>query len=283
MVKLKDTVTVAACQLELVTESARGREENLERAIKLMEEAVEKKADIICLPELFIGAGTVEAIPGPTSNVLCDFAKENRVYIVPNIYERKEGKKYSSIPFIDRNGDIIGIYRKVQLFPWEEKFSGCTPGSTLDVYDTDFGKVGLMICHDLMLPEISRILTLKGAEVLFVPGRMPGPFLVPWSIFCRVRAIENNAFLVSAGGAKAHTVGTLIVAPKLLDDVVVQANSEEQVVTATLDLKWLRESRKDSPLYSVTSTAEIKEYLPKLDSHSFLRDRRPDLYKKYER
>ena len=259
-------------------ESVRARETNLSTAVSLMEQAVGQDAEIICLPELFVGAATVEPIPGPTTTVLQDFAREYGVYVIGNLYEAKDGKKYSSAPLIDPSGTIQAIYRKIQLFPWEPGFSKCSEGDVLGVVETKFGTLGLTICHDIMLPEIPRLLTLHGAEIIFVPGRMPGPFLTPWRDFVRVRAIENNCFVVSVGSAAQHTIGTLIVAPKLENDVLAEAGPEEQVLIADLDLEWLRASREDSPLYHVKTTGEIKSVLSTLETHSFLRDRREDLY-----
>ncbi len=272
-------VRVGAIQMKITGESVRSREANLLTAVRLMEQAVEQDAEIICLPELFVGAATVEPIPGPTTTILQDFAQDHAVYVIGNLYETKEGKKYSSAPLIAPSGAIQTIYRKIQLFPWEPGFSKCSEGNTLGVVSTIFGTLGLTICHDIMLPEIPRLLVLHGAEIIFVPGRMPGPFLTPWRDFVRVRAIENNCFIVSAGSAEQHAVGTLIVSPKLENEVIAEAGPEEQVLVADLDLEWLRASRTDSPMYHVKTTREIKVFLSNLDSHSFLQDRRVDLYR----
>lgn len=272
-------VRVGAIQMKITGESVRAREANLSTAVRLMEHAVGQDAKIICLPELFVGAATVEPIPGPTTSILQDFARDHAVYVIGNLYETKEGKKYSSAPLIAPSGAIQTIYRKIQLFPWEPGFSKCSEGSTLGVVDTKFGTLGLTICHDIMLPEIPRLLALQGAEIIFTPSRMPGPFLTPWRDFVRVRAIENNCFMVSVGSAEQHAVGTLIVSPKLENEVVAEAGPEEQVLVADLDLEWLRASRTDSPMYHVKTTQEIKVVLSNLDSHSFLQDRRTDLYR----
>ncbi|MFQ6125416.1 MAG: carbon-nitrogen hydrolase family protein [Candidatus Heimdallarchaeota archaeon] len=272
-------VRVGAIQMKMAGESVKARGTNLSTAVRLMEQAAGQDAEIICLPELFVGAATVEPIPGPTTAILQDFARDHVVYVIGNLYEVKEGKKYSSVPLIDPSGAIQTIYRKIQLFPWEPRFSKCLEGNALGVANTKYGTLGLTICHDLMLPEIPRLLAIHGAEIIFAPGRMPGPFLTPWRDFVRVRAIENNCFVVSVGSAEQHAVGTLIVSPKLKNDVLAEAGPEEQVLVADLDLEWLRASRTDSPLYHVKTLREIKDVLSDLDSHSFLQDRRVDLYR----
>jgi predicted amidohydrolase len=277
---LKDTVRVAAIQLWIKSELKSGREGNIKRAIVLMEEAVTLEADFICLPELFIGAGFSEPIPGPTTDILSDFARDNKVYLTGGLFENAGDIKYNSTPVFDRNGQIIFTHRKVNLFPWEPTFRKSTPGDLIKVLDLDFGKAGVLLCQDLAIPETPRILALKGAEILFVPSRMPAQFLASWKRICRVRALENNVFVCSAGMAKQKWVGTLIVSPRFENDVVVECGPDQQVITAELDLGWLRETRKDSPLYHVTTWKEIAEVFPKMKTHSFILDRRPDLYLK---
>jgi predicted amidohydrolase len=277
---LKDTVKIAAIQLWIKSELKSGREENITRAIALMEEAVTLEADFICLPELFVGAGFSEPIPGPTTDVLSDFAKDNKVYLTGGLFEKAGDIKYNCSPVFDRNGKIIFNHRKVNLFPWEPTFRKSTPGDLIKVLDLDFGKAGVLLCQDLAIPETPRILALKGAEIIFVPSRMPAQFLASWKRVCRVRALENNVFVCSAGMAKQKWIGTLIVSPKFENDVIVECGPDQQVITAELDLGWLRETRKDSPLYHVTTWKEIAEVLPKMKTHSFILDRRPDLYLK---
>ena len=125
------------------------------------------------------------------------------------------------------------------------------------------------------------MLALKGAEVIFVQSRMPGPFLVPWRDTMRVRAIENQVFVVSVGGAGYHACGTLVVAPRLVNDVVLEAGKDEQVVSATLDLAWLREvrQRRNQPLYFVGSVEDMRKGLERAESYTFPLDRNPKLYR----
>ena len=276
------SVKVAAIQVRLRSESSRAREINLKRAIELMNDAVSMNVDVICLPELFLGAGTVEEWSSPTVRELCDFARGNSVYVIPNLYIHDEEGKFSASPLINRKGEIVGVYKKTHLFPWEYRFTKLKLGSDLPVFDTEFGKIGILICQDAMVPEAPRVMALKGAEILFVQSRMPGPFLVPWRDVMRVRAIENQVYLVSVGGAGYDAIGTVMVAPRLVNDVIVEAGREEQVVTATLDLEWLREVRKreNQPLYYVNSVEDMRRGLKETLSYTFPLDRNPKLYSK---
>jgi len=277
---VKDTVRVAGIQMKLVSESVKAREENLKRALKMMEEAASMGAEIICLPELFLGAATVEKEPSSTVQVMRDFAREHRSYVISNLYLFEQGEKYSVSHIIGPYGNIVGAYRKTHLFPWEHKFTKLKLGGDLPVFDTEHGKIGVLICQDAMVPEAPRVLTLKGAEVIFVQSRMPGAFLVPWRDTMRVRAVENQVFIVSVGGAGYHACGTLMVAPRLINDIIVEAGKDEQVVSATLNLEWLREmrQRKNQPLYFVRSVEDIRKGLEKVESYTFPLDRNPKLY-----
>ena len=95
----------------------------------------------------------------------------------------------------NRQGKIHGIYEKVQL-PDAETEQGAVPGNSLPVFETDFGKIGIQICWDSSFPEISRILALNGAEILFCPvwGYIQGTD--EWEFIPRCRAIDNRRFRI---------------------------------------------------------------------------------------
>jgi len=294
MSRNKDIIKVAAIQPLLHGHLRKDKAKNLENAVNMLREAANKDIDIACLPELFLGGSIIESIPGPSTDVLCDVAKECGIYIVAHLWERvksdrisrralplfRRGHIYSSSPFIGPDGKIIDVFRKVHLFPWEPKIFNCLPGDRLPVYKTDIGVLGILICHDPMIAESVRILTLKGAEVIFIPSMMPMPFLLPWKNIMRVRALENQVYIVSAGIANTPACGTIIVAPKFKNDILAEADPKDQIIIyAELDLAWLREQRKDSPLYSISiRDFRSHEFREKIETHCFLKDRRPELY-----
>lgn len=290
---MKDKVKVAAVQPKLRGHLRKHKKANLKNAVRMTMEAARKNVDIACLPELFMGGSVIESIPGPSTDVLCDVAKECGIYIIAHLWERvksdsfnpeslppfRRGDIYSTSPLINPQGKIIGLFRKAHLFPWEPKIFNCLPGNELPVFRTDFGAVGILICHDLMVAEAVRTLVLKGAEVIFVPSMMPMPFLIPWKHFMRVKAIENQVFTISSGVAGEPACGTIIVAPRFKGDVLAEADNKEQTIYAELDLAWLRKHRKDSPLYSI-SIEDFRSHklIDETTTHCFLKDRRPDLY-----
>jgi predicted amidohydrolase len=174
-------------------------QENLERFAKLIAEAASQKADIVCLPEGITAVGTgkkyadvAESIPGPSTEFLGQSARRHKLYVVAGLYERDGRVVYNTSVLIGRDGRLVGKYRKVCL-PREEIDGGMTPGKDYPVFDTDFGRVAMMICWDVSYPEVARELAARGAEVIFLPIAGGNETLA------RARAIENQLYLVASG------------------------------------------------------------------------------------
>jgi predicted amidohydrolase len=171
-------------------------QDNLEQFAKWIDAAGEKKADIVCLPEgitvIGIGSdyqGAAEPIPGPSTEFLGKVAARNHTHIVAGLYEREGKAVYNTSVLIDRSGKLAGKYRKICL-PHSEIDGGIAPGSEYPVFDTDFGKIGMMICWDVSYPEVARELAARGAEMILMPIWGGNETL------CKARAIENQIPLV---------------------------------------------------------------------------------------
>ena len=174
-------------------------QESLERFSGLVEQAARRGADIVCLPEGITTAGNglsyaqaAEAVPGPTTAFLGDLARRLRVWIVAGLYERSGSRLYNTAVLVGRDGTLVGRYRKMSL-PDEEIEGGITPGSDTPVFDTDFGRVGLMICWDSSYPEVAHALAERGAEVILMPIAGGVESLV------QARAVENQVHVVASG------------------------------------------------------------------------------------
>ena len=157
---------------------------NLQKAIEQVKVAASKGANIVCLQELFTSLyfcdveayenfNLAESIPGNTTNILCEVAKENGVVIIASLFEKRtSGIYHNTTAVIDADGTYLGKYRKIHIPDdpaFYEKFY-FTPGDLgYKNFDTKFGRIGVLICWDQWYPEASRITALMGAEILFYP------------------------------------------------------------------------------------------------------------------
>ena len=164
----------------------------------LIEQAAEQKADLVVLGETLTYAFTgkkfedvAEPIPGPSTQYFGQIAKKHDMYIVPGLVEREGHLIYNTAVLIGPDGSVQGKYRKTCL-PRGEIDGGLCPGSEYPVFNTRFGKLGIMICYDGFFPEVARQLTDRGAEVLAWPVWGCNPLLA------RARACENHVYLVSS-------------------------------------------------------------------------------------
>ncbi len=273
---MKARVDVAAVQMEVKwldpLSNAQAMAAWIARAI------TERPVDLVVFPEL-ANSGYVttrdpqfmreyyraaEPIPGPTTRLLGEAARQHRVHVVAGLLEAHptiSGSMYNSAVLIDPDGECRAVYRKIHL-PGEEKhyFHG---GHEAPVLETTLGRLGLLVCADNSFPELPRLLALRGAEILVVPyarRRMKNPELYPSITACR--AYENQVFVVACNrvGQEGDTVfegRTAIAAPS--GEILARATAEEEtIVRATLDDERLVQARLHQ---------------------SRFRDRRPDLYR----
>jgi predicted amidohydrolase len=172
--------------------------ENCEEYAPLIAEAARQRADLVVLGETvpYVNVKqkpdeTAEAIPGPTTDYFGKLAAAHKLHIVLSLYEREKHLVYNTAVLLAPDGKLIGKYRKVCL-PHGEVEKGVAPGNDYPVFDTRFGKVGLMVCYDGFFPEVARELTNRGAEVIAWPV---------WGCNLRLaiaRAAENHVYLVSS-------------------------------------------------------------------------------------
>jgi deaminated glutathione amidase len=262
---MQNELTVAAIQM-----NAHGtREENLAKAIHLVEQAAAAGAQLIVLPELFNGYGDLanvvaqaETIPGRTSEALRACAVRHGVWLLGgSLCEQADqpDRGYNTSLFFNPQGEIIAKYRKLHLFEVEipgfpracESDHMCA-GDNTTVLETALGTCGIAICYDLRFPELFRELAASGLELLLFPSAFT-PFTgrAHWEILLRARAIENQCYVVAANqcgrhDAKVESYGhSLIIDP--WGDVLAAADEAECFITARLTAARLREIRSRLP------------------------------------
>ena len=253
------------------------REENLARAEKMIREAASKKAQVLLLPEVFhelffitdLNARyfeTAEQIPGPITDAMCKLARELGVVIVAPIYESVDRSVYyNSAAVIDADGKLIGVYRKnhipLNTIFYEKLYF--KPGNLgYPVFDTRFGKIGILICHDRHYPEGARALALNGAEIVLIPSATPDKSLSRkvWEKELCAHAIFNEYFVAGLNrtGVEGNYVyyGQSVVFDPT-GEMMAQAGPDEEVLIADCNLDLITQRRR---------------------AWQFYRDRRPDTY-----
>ena len=174
---------------------AKSVKETICRAVKQAKRAAAKEADIICLPEHWLPEKT---IPSPMSPLpgLQSIAEEYGVVVVGGaFYERVKGRIYLNSPVIGGDGEIIGRQSKVHLFHFEKKIA--RPGNDYKIFQVGGFKIGILVCYDVDFPEASRILTLRGADLLMCPSRIVRQGIEPWHQYVTIRCLENRIAIVA--------------------------------------------------------------------------------------
>ena len=237
-------------------------EAHFNKLLKLFEKAGKMEADIVCGPEdmqnigayglhidvidtetgemLFLSLAT--PVPGPLTDRVAKIAKEYNMYLIAPIYEREQDKVYNTSVIFDRQGDIIGKYRKTN-FPVMESWL-VSPGDEHAVFKTDFGTVAVATCWEIVFPEISTIYALKGADIIFNPtmGRENKDSSLTTAPRYLARAMDNFVYIApviigSDGSGIIDFNGDVIAEAPGITDTVIMAEidfSEEP----TLDSEW---------------------------------------------
>ncbi len=276
-------VNIGLIQLSCVKD----KQTNINKVIENIRKAAQKGAQIICLQELFASLyfcdvenydnfKLAEAIPGETTNLFCNLAKELNVVIIASLFEKRaEGLYHNTVAVIDADGKYLGKYRKNHIPDdpaYYEKFY-FTPGD-LDykVFKTKYATIGTLICWDQWYPEAARITALKGAEILFYPTaigwannqteEVNKEQYSAWQTIQRSHAIANGVHVVSVNrtgneGDMIFWGGSFVSNP--FGTVLYEApHDKEEIHVQEIDLNKTNEYRIHWP---------------------FLRDRRIDTYK----
>ena len=277
---------IALIQMKMSSEQTN----NMDTAIRKIKDAVKKKAKVICLPELFLSNyfcqqekhsnfNLAEKIPGETTSILSELAKELKVIIIAPIFEKKtSGIYHNSCVVINEKGKIIGKYRKMHIPDdpqYYEKFY-FTPGDLgFKTFKTKYGKLGTLICWDQWFPEAARFTALQGAEIIFYPTaigwhpkekkKFGKSQLNSWISVQRSHAIANGVYVAAVnrvgiekqGSKKLEFWGNTIVFDPS-GNIIANAKQREKTIICDIDFKKVENVRRHWP---------------------FFRDRRIDYYK----
>jgi predicted amidohydrolase len=140
-----------------------------------------------------------------------------------------------------------------------------SPGKSLAIANTAFGKVAPCICFDVRFPEIARHATMRGAQILVVPGEFPHPRLDYWRTLLKARAIENQFFVVAANRVGRDHTGHFFGHSTIINptgEILAEAGEDEAILTARIDLSEIDATRKAIPCLDRINPA-VKMAAPK--------------------
>jgi N-carbamoylputrescine amidase len=280
--KTANQVKIALVQMSCANDPAA----NLTKAVQRIEAAAKRGAKIVCLQELFRSLyfcqsedqrnfKLAEAVPGPSTEVLSEVARRNKVVIVASLFERRTaGIYHNTAVVLDADGSIAGKYRKMHIPDdplYYEKFYFAPGDLGFPSFQTRYAKIAVLVCWDQWFPEGARAAALGGAQILFYPtaiGWIPNePRTVAqnqrnaWELIQRSHAVANGVYVASANrvGSEGRIKfwGNSFVAGPLGEIVAHAGDKREEILVANCDLNIIEETRQSWP---------------------FLRDRRIDAY-----
>ena len=234
---------------------------NQTRALTMMAQAVEQKAELLVLPELWSTGYRLDRIhklaepaAGPTLQLLKDFARKNRVEIITgSIAELREEKVYNSAFVLNSLGDTIASYSKLHLIGLMQEDAYITPGDRQCLFDLGFGTAGLIICYDLRFTELPRALALQGCQTLFVPAEWPSIRGRHWVILNTARAIENQMFVIAVNRVGRDDNNTFYGHSLIIDpwgDILAEGSeTDEEVIIVDVDFASVAEIRRRMPVF----------------------------------
>jgi len=201
---MEEKIKIALAQISCKRED---KAENLKKIEKTMIKAKKQDTDLVIFPELSLTGYIVrdqiyelaETIPGPSTKIIENIAKKTETHIVfgmPELSPKTHATIYNTAVLVGPKG-FIGKYRKMYLpthSVFEEK-RYFRPGHQAAVFDTELGKIGLIICYDIFFPEVSRLTRLNGAQLIFCISASPATRRAFFETLTVARAMENTAFL----------------------------------------------------------------------------------------
>jgi predicted amidohydrolase len=265
---------------------ASSKDSNLSKAVKMICEAADRGASVVCLPELFAtryfptereAHPRPETVPGPTTARLSEEAKRDGVVLVGgSILERSGAKSYNTSVVFSEKGAILGKYRKVHL-PQDEHYyeqSYFSPGDRYTVVETSVGRIGVLVCFDQWYPEAARINRLMGAQILFYPTAIgwlkdvepvEGDWKQAWESVQVGHAISNS-LVVCAVNRVGFEEGTTFWGGSFVCNqfgkVLFRAGDEEGVFVVECDL-GLQDTVEDG--WGFLRNRRKKTYLPLME------------------
>jgi predicted amidohydrolase len=248
--------------------SSEDKMENLELSVDFIREAAKKKSNLICFPEFQMAYSPESQSANQLSEIaesvndgnfittLRKAAKVNKISIISTIYEKSnngsDNRVYDTVVLIDSKGEISSVYRKLHLYDalgFKESDKMIAGNMIEKPVKTSVGNIGLMICYDIRFPEMSRILTVKGANVLVSPSAWVHGVMKEehWQTLLKARAIENGLYIIAP-----DQVGNIFSGRSMAVDpfgvVLLDMGNREGMEVVELDKSRVQKVRELLPL-----------------------------------
>lgn len=252
---------IALCQME----NKGSVQENLESSLRAVREAALQRADLILFPEVQLTeffpqypgqdvSGYRVGLDSEIVRAFCDAARENQIMVVPNLYLEEHGKAYDASLLIRKDGTIAGVQKMVHVAQADKFFEQdyYTPADDgFQVFETEFGKIGLVICFDRHYPESIRTEALMGADLILIPTvntKAEPSEMFEWEL--RVQAFHNSVYIamcnrVGTEGEMDFSGESIVVDAN--GNTILKADDREQILYADIDLAQAGEIRSRRP------------------------------------
>ncbi len=240
------TLGFAGVQMEVL--SGEGNLDRIEARLDVIKRDYPWVGLVLFSELCLFGKDTVwaESVPGKTTDKLCQLARKFNVWLAPgSLYEQAPGGVYNTAPVINPEGEIAAKYCK--MFPWRP-FERSLPGREFCVFDIPgLTRIGLCTCYDQWFPEVVRQLTWMGAEIILNPVMTTTSDRPLELILSQANGITNQLYFLSVNGLGEGGNGrSILVDPE--GRVIAQANQEEAILTAKLDLDLVVRVRENGTL-----------------------------------
>ncbi|TFK55333.1 carbon-nitrogen hydrolase [Heliocybe sulcata] len=262
------------------------KKSNLAHAREMIKKAVsgQKKPDLVVLPECFnspyghvhfpVYAETIGYTPGQTYDVgksesdsvkvLSEAAKEAGIWLIGGSIPERDAadskKLYNTCTVYSPQGDLVALHRKVHLFDIDipgkitfKESETLTGGTTMNMFDTPFARIGLGICYDVRFPELAMIAARRGCHAIIYPSAFnmtTGP--LHWELLQRSRAVDNQIFVSMCSPARDMSAGyhawghSMVVDP--MATVLAEAGHDEEIIYVDIDPAVLHSARAGIPV-----------------------------------
>ncbi len=243
---------------------------NVSHACELIARAGTEGADMVILPEMFCCAyenaafaANAEPKGGFVYEALAGAARENRLYVVGGSMPESDGGRLYNTSFVFApDGSEIARHRKVHLFDINveggQRFCESdtfSPGGSLTLFDTPFGRFGLCICFDIRFQEIFRLMALEGAQAVIVPAAFnmtTGP--AHWELLFRQRAVDSQLYTVGVSAARDESASYVAYGNSIACDpwgrVLCRADAGEEILFFEPDFDYVASIRRQLPILS---------------------------------